>query len=219
MPAVSTIRRYETLADVLDHLGDIPPERVLLNPPPGKATVKDVIRYVEAANKRLVELVDGVLVEKAMGAKESFLACLFIHWIISFLDEHDLGICLGESGTLRILPKQVRIPDVCFISWERLPNHEVPQAPIPKLAPNLAIEVISESNTRQEMLRKLRDYIKAGVELVWFVYPKKKQVVEYTSQDDSRVYGIDDTLDGGDVLPGFQLPVRKLFTHRQRRRS
>ena len=90
-----------TVADLLHQLGDIPPERVLWDPRPGTATEADVIRYVDAANKRLVELVDGTLVEKAVGVHQSFLAATLIIFLGSFVRARRLGKVGGADGPLR----------------------------------------------------------------------------------------------------------------------
>jgi len=129
----------------------------------------------------------------------------------SFADERDLGIVAGADGTLRLFPQQVRIPDVSFVCWERLPDRRLPSEPIPHLAPDLAVEVISEGNTREEMERKLREYFQAGVRLVWYVYPKNRAVRVYTDLDNMTELTDDANLDGGEVLPGFQLPLVQLF--------
>jgi Uma2 family endonuclease len=207
----------ETVADLVKRLGDIPLERIRLRPPLGTATEKDVVAAAEAADKHYCELVDGVLVEKAMGASESLLATVLIEILGAYVRIHDLGVLLGEGGVLHILPEQVRIPDVCFISWERLPDEEFPQAPVPGLVPNLAVEVLSEGNTREEMKRKLQDYFQAGVELVWVIQPKTQTAEVYTSPTDKRKVNKDQTLDGGDVLPGFRLPLKELFARLRRR--
>jgi Uma2 family endonuclease len=106
----------------------------------------------------------------------------------------------------------VRVPDLSFFRWDRLPARgEVPQEPVAGFVPNLAVEVLSKSNTRKEMNRKLREYFLAGVELVWIVDPRKRVVQVYTAPDQSTLLDEDDTLDGGDVLPGFSLALRELF--------
>src|SRR5690349_13836635 len=92
----------ETIADLLDRLG-VPPDRVRFHPAPGTATKADVLTRPDGA-KRLCELVDGVLVEKTMGAYESLLAGILIHLLHSFLEQHDLGIVLIPDGALRLLP-------------------------------------------------------------------------------------------------------------------
>jgi len=160
---------------------------------------------------RICELIDGVLVEKTMGYYESFLAVEIAHLLKLFLQQHDLGIVLGEAGTLRILPGQVRIPDVCFLRWEQFPNRELPREPVPALAPDLAVEVLSEGNTEAEMRRKLHDYFTAGVRLVWYVDPRTKTARSYTAEDQCVELGEQQSLTGGEVLPGFELPLGELF--------
>jgi Uma2 family endonuclease len=109
------------------------------------------------------------------------------------------------------MPRLVRIPDVAFVSWKRVPDHAYPEEPIPDLAPDLAIEVLSKHNTKAEMQRKLKEYFLTGVELVWFVDPVKRRVQVFTSPEESHIVHEDEVLDGGNVLPGFKLPLRKLF--------
>jgi len=207
----------DTFAELLERLGNIPLERILMHPPPGTATEADVIAAEEAPRKRLCELVDGVLVEKAMGATESMLAVALIGYMEPFAAQHDLGSVLGEGGMLRLRPKLVRIPDVSFISWRRIPGEEFPDDPIAALVPDLAVEVLSEGNTKKEMERKLRDYFEAGVRLVWLINPKTQSAEAYTSPTRKRKIGKDQSLDGGDVLPGFRLPLKKLFERLKRR--
>jgi Uma2 family endonuclease len=211
MLRTSTGSRFKTVADVLRQLGDVAPERICFEPMPGTATEADLIRINEQ-NDRLFELVNGVLVEKVMGYLESSLALWIGHLIQSFLDQRDLGVLAGADGAMRLLPELVRIPDLSFISWQRLPlRGEVPDAPIVDLAPDLAVEVLSEGNTPREMERKLKEYFLADVRLVWFVDPQKRTVRVFTSPDESRVLTEGQTLDGGAVLPGLELPLRQVF--------
>lgn len=88
----------------------------------------------------------------------------------------------------------------------------VPEEPIPDLAPDLAEEVISKSNTKKEMTRKVREYFGSGVRLVWLMYPKKQTVEVYTSPVSKHVLHAGETLDGGNVLPGFTLSLAEFFT-------
>jgi Uma2 family endonuclease len=202
--------RYETLADVLEQLGGIDPRRVRATPQPGKATEKDLLHFLDHGN-RLYELVDGVLVEKAMGLMESAVAMELGRRLGNFVDADDLGIVTGAGGTLRLMPRLVRIPDVSFISWSQLPNHEYPSEPIPTLYPDLAVEVLSEGNTKGEMRLKLKEYFLAGTRLVWFVDPETRTAQVFTSPEAPVTLTEHDTLDGGDVLPGFTLPLKELF--------
>ncbi len=203
-----------TLADLLTQLGDIAPRRVLLRPYPGTATEQDVID-IEASQGRLCELVDGVLVEKAMGFSQSVLAALLIQYLGGFVRQHDLGVVAGADGTLRLMPGVVRIPAASFLSWDRLPGRRLPQEAIPDLVPDLVVEVLSEGNTRKEIERKLSEYFAAGVRLAWTIDPMARTVRVHTALTQSSLLDEDGTLDGGDVLPGFALAVRLLFTDPQ----
>jgi Uma2 family endonuclease len=215
--AANGLPLYGTAADLHDHLGHIPLHRIRLYPPPGTAALADVLA-VQEQEDRLCELVDGVLVEKAMGYYESRLALLIGYFLEVFLQLHDLGIVLGADGMLQLLHDQVRIPDVSFLSWVHFPDRELPSEPIPRLVPDLAVEVLSASNTAQEMNRKLHEYFAAGTQLVWYVEPEAQGITVYTASEQWIELGIEDVLDGGNVLPGFQLSIRELFDRAGRRR-
>ena len=101
---------------------------------------------------------------------------------------------------------------MAFYSWAKLPGGRVPDEPIPELHPDLAVEVLSKPNTRGEMFAKRKDYFFAGVRLVWYVDPRTDTVTAYTSPDESVTLTTADTLTGGDVLPGFSVPVRDIFS-------
>jgi Uma2 family endonuclease len=206
----STLPESWTVGDFVEHFTEVPLHRIRLNPAPGTATEEDLLRILERED-RLYELVDGVLVEKTMGVQEAFLAGALLKYLAIFVDERDRGFVTPSDGTFRLMPRLVRLPDVAYVSWDRVPERMVPSEPIPDLVPNLAVEVLSKSNTKAEMQRKLKEYFLVGVELVWFVDPVKRRVQVFTSPDESRVVTEDDTLDGGAVLPGFRLPLRTLF--------
>ena len=88
---------------------------------------------------------------------------------------------------------------------------KLPKAPSMALAPDLAVEILSKSNTREEMDRKLGYYFQAGVRLVWYIEPKTRTVRAYTSEHEWTEVGPDDSLVGGEVLPDFELPLARLF--------
>jgi|SRR5579871_960393 len=199
-----------TVADLLERLGGIPAERVQLDPIPGTAKEKDVLA-IERREGKLCELVDGVLVEKAMGMEESLLASWIIYLLYRFLSQQDLGNVAGADGTLRLMPGLIRIPDVSYISWDHFPNRQLPSEPIPDLYPDLAIEVLSPSNTEREMERKIRDYFLSGTRLVWLIDPRKRRVRVHTAPDECHLLTENLSLDGGEVLPGLQLSLRELF--------
>jgi Uma2 family endonuclease len=156
-------------------------------------------------------------VEKTTGFEESRFALMLGAALINFLRQHDLGTAVGTDGMMRLFPGCVRIPDAAFISWERFPKSRSETEGIAGLVPDLVVEVLSRSNTKKEMSRKLREYFRAGVRLVWYADPKARTVRAYTSPTESVLLGEEDTLDGGDVLPGFALSIRDWFAEAERR--
>jgi Uma2 family endonuclease len=212
MPAVVTFARNDelTIADLTEMFGPMPDRRIVREPPPGTASERDVLA-IHARENRLCELVDGILVEKAMGYEESLIAVELIRFLATFVAERKLGFVTGEGGMMKLAKGLVCIPDVAFVSTRRLPGGKPPRRPIPRLAPNLAVEVLSESNTAREMERKLIDYFDAGVELVWFVDPRVRTVEVFTAIDSSKLLKVGQTLTGGTVVPGFKLRLRELF--------
>ena len=201
--------RYRTVADLLHELGDIPADRVRLRPAPGTATERDVIE-IEAREKRLCELIDGVLVEKTVGFDESLVAAALSRHLGNFVEAGNLGLVAGSDGMIRLLPDQVRIPDVGYFSRQSLPKKRS-REPIPAIIPDLAVEILSKGNSKGEMDRKLREYFQAGVRLVWLIDPRTRTARVFTSPKEMRRLKEDESLDGGDVLPGFVLPLCRLF--------
>jgi Uma2 family endonuclease len=199
----------DNLGELLQRLGNIAPERILLAGPLGAATEEDLLEFVERKG-RICELVDGVIVQKAMGFYESRLAAVLVYFLEAFLEENDLGIVLGEAGMIR-LEQQVREPDVAFFAWSRFPNRLLPPGQILDTAADLAVEVLSPGNTKEEMDRKYREYFLAGTRIVWEVSPPTRSVKVFTDPVTFIVKGENDTLQGGEVLPGFTLAVRKWF--------
>jgi Uma2 family endonuclease len=207
----------ETVADLIDQLGGIPPSRIRIRPLPGSATERDVIE-ADAREGRLCELVEGTLVEKGIGYRESVLAFFIAGMLDAFVRPRNLGLVSGESAMMRLFPGLVRIPDVAFASWDSLPGRRVPTELVPQLAADLVVEVLSGSNTRDEMRRKRREYFSAGVRLVWEVDPDDRTVAVYTGPEEpDAVKNPSDTLDGGAVLPGFGLRLQDLFVELDRR--
>ena len=203
--------QFERMDELLESLGGISPGRVLIKPAPGTATVRHVARLLDI-QKRKYELVDGTLVEKVMGQKEAFVA-MELGFIMKEWNRAagNIGMILGADGPFHLMKKLVRIPDVSFTNWDRLPGRKVPNESVPDVSPDLAVEVLSEGNTREEMERKLKEYLLSEVTVVWFVNLKTRTVRVFTSPDDVTELTDRDTLKGGDVLPGFAVPVASLF--------
>lgn len=200
----------ENIAELLAQLG-VPPERVRLSPPPGTATKKDLIRVHNTI--RRCELVEGTLVENPMGQPESFLAFQLIRLIGRYLDANDIGYGCAPDALVELMPNVVRGPDVCFTPWSATPDGFVPQEQISKLIPPLVVEILSPSNTRAEIDRKIGEYFTAGVVLVWVIDPPTRSAVAYTAPDAATTIRPTDTLTGDPVLPGFTLPLATLFAN------
>lgn len=127
-----------------------------------------------------------------------------------FVDQNELGEVTTESGfILGRDPDVIRGPDVAYLSKARSPNPDL-TAYIP-MGPDLAVEIVSPGDTAQEVLDKVEEYFKAGTRLVWVVYPEKRKVYAYQSSESVQIVGIEGTLEGGDVLPGFVLSMRDIF--------
>jgi Uma2 family endonuclease len=201
-----------TAVDLAVRFGPIPLNRIHFRPLPGTAIEQDVLAAHEREG-RLCELVAGILVEKTVGFQEAVLATALGALLREWVAPRGLGVVVGPDGMMRFAPGLVRIPDVSFLSWDRFPQRRLPADALPDLVPDLAVEVLSASNTRAEMEGKLRDYFGHGVCLVWFVDPRGRTVRVYTSADYDQFVELDQsqTLDGGAVLPGFTLPLGQLF--------
>jgi len=205
-----SIAKATTWEERLFDLGNIPNARVRSEPAPGSASVEDVVR-LRNNERRLYELVDGTLVEKAMGWQESLLAGILMHWLHKYLDVHRIGVATGPDGMTRLFGDTVRGPDVAFVAWDRMPNGQIPKEPVPDLVPNFVIEVLSIGNTYGEMSRKRREYFHAGVELLWMVDHRSRTVTVFRTPLDATVLSEGQTLDGGKVLPGWQVDIAELF--------
>lgn len=201
---------FPTVAELQDQLGGIPPGRICLEPHPGTATEEDLLEAM-ARRDGIYELVDGVLVRKPMGFYEAIVALEIGRLLGNFVEQHNLGKVAGADGMLKILPPQVRYPDVAFVTWDRLAGHDLRKERVPRIAPDLAVEVLSESNTPREMEQKVREYFAGGVRLVWIIDPETETAVEYTAADQATDIEAGGVLSGRDVLFGFELNLRDVF--------
>ena len=200
------------MTDLVHRLGGISPDRIRMNPPPGTATINDLLDH----GNELCELIDGTLVEKVMGIRESLLGSFLAELLGPFIRQRNLGILTGADGSYEMLSGLVRLPDVAFVSWDRLPGRRVPSQPIPDVVPDLAIEVLSKSNTPGEMAGKRDEYFRAGVRLVWEFDPRARTARIYSAADKYRDLAVADVLSGDPVLPEFTLPLSQLFAELDR---
>jgi len=201
--------RYRTAAEWLEDLGDVPLSRIIFDPLPGTATERDLLHKCEV-EKQLCELINGTLVEKPKGLYESMVAAGLIQALMNFVIPRRLGAVSGADGTLRLAPRLVRLPDVAFIATTRFAG-KLPLEPIPSIAPDLAVEVLSESNTRKEIDKKLGEYFAAGTRLCWIIDPADRSAKAYTSPSQLQPIDRSGKLSGGEVLPGFELSLEELF--------
>jgi Uma2 family endonuclease len=200
-----------TFADVQERLGGIPASRIHLHPQPGTATIRDLQR-LDRKTLGTCELIDGVIVEKQMGWYESLVASVLIELLAPHVRAHRLGIVLGSDAVLRLFPQQARAPDVCFVSKRSLAQYKPSRSkPIPVLIPDLAVEVLSKSNTPREIELKLRQYFTSGVRLAWVIDPKRRNATIHTSLTERMAIERDGVLNGGKVVPGFRVLLRELF--------
>ncbi len=174
-------------------------------------TAQDLWKSSHGSAAKRYELNKGVLVEMApMGDIHGIVTNWLAYLITGFVAAHDLGeVTAAETGfELSKDPDTVRAPDIAFIASARL-------MPLTgkyySIAPDLAVEVISPGDSASEINDKIQDYFGAGVRLVWLVYPRSETVHVFTAADQVHIHKTGDVLDGGDVLPGFTLPVGNVF--------
>jgi len=197
--------------DLWRALGEVPLHRIVLDPQPGTVTDDFYVKIDGRWNEFLVELVDGTLVEKPVGRRESRIGMEVGSILRNAIKAAGMGGKLsGADGMIRMRGRNIRMPDVAWTAPEDVTDPEEREA-APREAPTLAVEVISPDNTEKEMQLKLREYFASGCRLAWLLYPGTRTVHAYTSPDERRELGPEDTLDAGDVLPQFEVKVSALF--------
>ena len=206
-----------TLANLLQDLGDIPLWRIPLRPAPGKAKERDVIAFRRTPERWLCELVDDTIVLKPPGTIQSVLSGALSTAIMNHAEAHDLGVGLAASAMYRLKPGLVRIPDFSFLTWSRLPGGQLPHVEIADLVPDLVTECPRPDNTEAEMARKIREYLEAGVHLVWVVHYPQQTAEVYAPDAEPQRLRMDEAFDGGDVLPGLRVPLSALFARLRRK--
>jgi Uma2 family endonuclease len=163
----------------------------------------------------LYEVIDGKRVEiSPMGAYAGTAASVLVFYLNQFAFPRDLGWAVSEVMFDLGPGRNKRRPDVAFISaqrWQQIPDRGQDDPPAWKVVPNLGVEVISPSNTWEAMEGKILEYFEAGMQLVWVIFPRLQRVYVYESSTTPRVLTRKDVLDGGPVLPGFQLALAEFF--------
>jgi Uma2 family endonuclease len=155
-------------------------------------------------------------VEKPVGYYESRIAAVLIYFIEGYFEQNPIGITGGESGPMRTTPGHVRMPDVSVVLNERLTLEMLKSQKVLRLSPDLAIEVLSETNTKKEMSRKLREYFESGSRLVWYLDPETETAQIFRSAEQFETVRGEQELVGGDVLPGFAVKLSEVFARAKR---
>lgn len=173
-------------------------------------TVDEFERFIVLPENRdrYFELINGEIVEKVPTQKHGKLAGVVYGEVYIFLKQNPLGHILIEAR-YRIPDDKhnARQPDLSFVSDVNRPLVDRGAA---LYMPDLAVEVQSPDDTIQSMRERAAYYLENGSRLVWLIFPDKRIVETYTAKRQD-ILTIEDTLDGGEVLPGFLLPVRAIF--------
>ncbi len=154
---------------------------------------------------------DGVIVDMGYSSKRNTVIGIRVAAPLHvFVNANRLGVVTGADGGFYLKTiKRVRVPDTAFLS--AVHGVELGDGAF-QIAPDLAVEIVSED---EDIFRKAFEYLRAGTKIVWMVYPDEQRVYVARLDDDGGMralpYGIEATLNGGDVLPGFTLPVRDIF--------
>ena len=161
----------------------------------------------------LYEIIDGKPVEKRMGVYEIHLTNLVAFFLGRFSFDHQLGLVESEMlFNFGVEGQPQRRPDVAFISYQRWPKgRKLTSENAFHVVPDIVVEVVSPSNSANEVEGKVMEYLKAGVRLVWVVHPTTARIYIHDGSSTIRVVSRDGELDGGEVLPEFRLPLSSLF--------
>ena len=198
-----------SLTELAVRFGEIPAPRICLEPPPGSAIEAD-LSYYRARKERMLELVDAVLIEKATTNYSSFVGGNIFGSLFSYVHERRLGFLLPASALFRLSDRSIRSPNVAYLTLQRGRRSLVANSAIAAVAPNLAVEVISEGNSQKEMADKLQEYFRAGTEEVWYVYPESRELHQFTSPTEPRIWQGDVQITT-QLLPGLAMSLTEIF--------
>jgi Uma2 family endonuclease len=176
-------------------------------------TGDDLLEIVAENPDKRYELIEGELIEmNPTGVEHGKLEFRVGLTLARYNDEHKWGTILtGEMGFYtRSGQHTVRAADVAFISYDRMPPGELPEG-YGSVPPELVVEIVSPTDRAINIEEKVQEWLDFGVNLVWVVYPKTRRVHVYTHGNPIVVLNEQDTLTGGDVLPGFSAPVSAIF--------
>jgi Uma2 family endonuclease len=171
---------------------------------------------LEMPDGELYELVDGQLVERSMGTESQWVSGKLFRLLADYVESRQLGWGFPDGVGYQCFPGdpgRVRKPDGSFIRMGRLPNEELPRGHC-RIAPDLAIEVVSPNDLYSEVNQKVHEYLEAGVALVWVLDPDSRSVMVHRLNGDPSSLNESSELSGEKVIPDFSCPVRELFPPR-----
>jgi Uma2 family endonuclease len=159
------------------------------------------------------EIVNGELIDMGnSGAKHGYVCSVLMIFLGGYVHIQKIGAMFDSSTAFKMKSGNKRSPDISFMAKERLQGLEELPDGFLEGAPDLAVEILSPSNTVEEIHNKLVEYFENGSRLVWVINPKEKYVLVYrSSQEPDRLLKSVDSLDGEDIVPGFTLPIAELF--------
>lgn len=175
------------------------------------ATVEDVAALPDDGQR--YDLIKGKIIRMSPAQGRHGEIASKINWLVgNVVWPERLGrVYTAEAGfILAREPDALLCPDIAYVSAERLPPASAREQ-FMELPPDLAVEVLSPSETARTSREKVDTYLDGGVEMVWVVDPVRRSVAVYRASGESELLSEDDTLDGGDVLPGFSVPVADIF--------
>jgi Uma2 family endonuclease len=161
----------------------------------------------------LYELVDGQLVERDMGTESGFIAAQLVGLLFAYLKDHQEGWIFSSDASFQCFPghpNRVRKPDVSFIRMGRLPNERPPSGHC-LITPDLVAEVVSPNDLYREVIRKVFEYLEAGVLLIWVIDPNSRSVLAYRADGSVSLLHEHDELSGESVLKNFTCKISELF--------
>ena len=172
------------------------------------ATLQDLLNTPKDGNK--YELVDGEILVSPAGMRHSEVISNIIGLIWEFLQENPIGKVYGSDVGIMFPSGNVRSPDVTYVRNTKLPGGESPET-FGELIPDLAVEVLSPTDSLKQLGRKIGEFLENGVPLVWLVDPARQTVTVYRSLTDTQQLTSNDLITAEPVMPGFSVPVRRFF--------
>lgn len=168
--------------------------------------------YAEGDGDRLFEVVNGRRVEKTMGLVQTTIAGILYRAIANYCDERNIGHAVVESMFTIPGSANDRKPDIAVVSYEKWPkDRPIPDANAWAVAPDLVVEVISPTDRAFDVFEKMEEYFAGGVRQVWQIYSNVGMVLIFSSPNVVSAVSRNDELAGSPILPGFKLPVTRLF--------